>query len=601
MAHEGYSCDATSKALISVRRVSLASYRLSEDVDAVVASDALVSHACRFKSQRGGLDVLCFVHGEADTARLRAQATSGVLRLLVGDASEFEGTDLRNPYGNLVQIEIDLFNGRVEFCTSLVGLPPLFVLRDSRGIALGAPMRPDPSHGMRLSGPDISAAADVLRWGHPIENRTLAANLSLVPACSRGACGPHGAFSIQSLHEHVFKSRFEEANDQSIIEMQIAAFLESTQRLNLKDAVVSLSGGLDSRAVAVAALKRDPTLLCVTLAANQRSLDYQLAREFCAAHGANHRMISTGTQFRAGLAERIVEAGRLTLGVDAVSQSVDLYLYEQLGLGVRSRISGNLGNQVGRGGVESLSVAHPPQAVLSAELCSELESRPLEPWYLRGMQQDGFARTLFTQEVNYWSTANYVLGSSFATQVSPYANRTLIHLSSLLFAARPGLSIATTRSLRKRDTLHRLAGPPADYSFQRRYLAQAAGRARRVAINWGWLADGGWSARWVARALPTVASAALLKFAPKSNGLRNHLPPFGLVDWRVVVKSDLQELVRDVLSSSAVVQSGLFNAQALSVELDRYFGADASPHHGSVIRMLEIGLACTRIKSESTE
>jgi hypothetical protein len=49
------------------------------------------------------------------------------------------------------------------------------------------------------------------------------------------------------------------------------------------------------------------------------------------------------------------------------------------------------------------------------------------------------------------------------------------------------------------------------------------------------------------------------------------------------------------------VQSGLFNDQVMSVELDRYFGADASPHHGSVIRMLEIGLACARIKSESTE
>jgi len=530
---------------------------------------------------------------------LQAQATSGVLRLSVGDASEFQGTDLDNPYGNLVQIEIDLLNGRVEFCTSLVGLPPLFVLRDSRGVALGAPTRPDVSHGMPLSGPDKAAAADILRWGHPIENRTLAANLSLVPACSRGACGPHGAFSIQSLQEHVFKSRFEDANDHSIVEMQIAAFRESIQRLNLKDAVVSLSGGLDSRAVAVAALNRDPTLLCVTLAANQRSLDYRLASDFCKVHGANHRMISTGMEFRSGLAARIVEAGRLTLGVDAVSQSVDLYLYEKLGLGVHSRISGNLGNQVGRGGVESLSVTHPPQAVLSAELHSELESRPLEPWYLRGMQQDGFARTLFTQEVNYWSTANYVLGSNFATQVSPYANRHLIQLSSHLFTRRHELFSATSRQLRKRDTLHRLAGPAPDYSFQRRYLAGAAGSARRVAINWGWLADGGWSARWVARALPTVASAALLKLAPHSKSLRDRLPPFGLVDWRALVKSDLQELVRDVLSSSAVAQSGLFINHALPNMLDHYFNSDAGLHHGSLVRMLEIGLACMHLKDES--
>ena len=601
MDHEGYSLDANSKALISVRRVSLASYRLSEDAGAVLAPDALGSHACRFTSQRGGLDIVCFVHGAADIARLQAQATSGVLRLLVGDASEFQGTDLDNPYGNLVQIEIDLLNGRVEFCTSLVGLPPLFLLRDSRGRALGVPTRPDSSHGMRLSEPDVSAAADVLRWGHPIGNRTLAANLSLVPACSRGVFGPHGAFSAYSLQEAVFNSRFDGVDDQTLVEMQIAAFGEATQRMDLKDAVISLSGGLDSRAVAVAALIRDPKLLCVTLAANQRSLDYRLARRFCETFGANHKIISTGVQFRAGLADRVIEAARLTLGVDAVSQSVDLYLYEQLGSGVRSRISGNLGNQVGRGGVESLSVSQPPQAVLTADLRSELASRPLEPWYLRGMKQDGFSQTLFTEEVNYWSTANYALGSSFATQVSPYANRKLIHLASHLFTGRSELSIATVRSLRKRDTLHRLAGPSADYSFQRRYLAGAAGPARRVAINWGWLADGGWSARWVARALPTVASAALLKLAPQSKSLRDHLPPFGLVDWRALVKRDLQELVRDVLSSSAVVQSGLFNDQVMSVELDRYFGADASPHHGSVIRMLEIGLACARIKSESTE
>jgi len=582
---------------IAVKRLSAAKFNGGEPHLQECNAEPTSSLVLRLVSLAGQLEVIVEARHLEDLSALRLQADHGRMRLLIGDESQLEYFDLTECYANLLQADLDLRLGCVHCSTSVVGLPPLFIVEAARGAALAAPLRPDRAHALGLGRLDLEAAADVLRWGHPIDNRTLACGLRLAPPGSRvtlSAAGVH----IERLPSADWDLTSTNADPAEIVEQQMAVFARAAGRMDARAAFMSLSGGLDSRAVAAATLCAGRVVPCVTLALERRSLDAQLAAAFCKVYGLEHRIILTGDAFCRGLAERVVRSAHMTLGVSALSQSIDLYLYEQMGSNIPNRISGNLGNQVGRGGVESVTASVHPGEGFSPELRRALDARPVEPWYVTRMRTQGFSRTLFTEEVNYWSIPNYVLGSAYAVQLTPYADRRLIRLSAQLFAGLDELRAPTARSIRQRDLRHRLAGPPIKQSFQRSFLRDFDARGKRVAINWGWLARGGWSPRWLLAALPTVASAGLSKFAPAMHGIRRALPPFGLADWPALLREDLRELTNDCFASEAVRNSGLFDPEKMARLLDRHFrGIEA--HHETVARVLEIGLACLVVAEDN--
>jgi hypothetical protein len=572
---------------IAVKRLSAASF-LPGLVGGAASVRSASSTELRLLGGNGTLEIIVEARDCHSATLLRAQAASGRLRVLVGDESELATFDLSSSHANLVQFDVHIDEGRVDFTTSCVGLPPVFQLDSNRGTAISSPTRPDPMHGIALSALDLLGAADVLRWGHPIDDRTLASNLHLARVGTCFTLRNHELTKIRALP--LVLSAAERSCDE-IIEEQVGAFARVAGKLIHDDGVMSLSGGLDSRAAAAALFAAGKEIKCVTLAADERSLDLRLAAAFCAARGVRHEVVLTGEAFRSGLADRVLRSAEHTLGVSALAQSVDLYLYEQLGPSVTRRVSGNLGNQVGRGGVESLTATPHPDEILTPYIRSALATRPLEPWYVDRMRSTGFAQTLFTQEVNYWSIANYVLGSSFAVQQSPYADRALIRLASELFRHFPDLRAPTVRDIRRRDLRHRLAGPPVATSFQRQFLGRFDTPGTAIGINWGWLARGGWSPRWLVAAAPTVASAILSKVPAVPQWCRTALPSFGLADWPRLVRSSLRDLTFDTLSSKAVRDSGAFEPDAMGRLLHRHFSG-AESHHATVARSLEIGLAC---------
>jgi hypothetical protein len=579
---------------IAIKRLSAAFYKRDPRFGCPSLEHAISPCILRLSLANGALDVIIETHARHDLDGVRQQADSGRLRLLVGDESELSTFDLSRPYGNLLQVEVDVGRGQIECATSLVGLPPLFVLESEAGTAIGAPTWPDSAHGINCAGIDPLAVADVLRWGHPIDNRTLAANLRLALVGARVALNRDGVVTLPGSADFWRPQVQPPRLLAEIVDEQISTFSRIAARMNMADAFVSLSGGLDSRAAVAGLLAAGRTVTSLTLALDERSLDAQLAAAFCAAHGIEHRMVRLGEEFRRGLADRVVETAGLTLGVSALAQSIDRYLYEQLAPGMRRRVSGNLGNQVGRGGVESLSAAAHPDSIFSPTVRATLASRPLEPWYVSRMRSQGFARTLFSEEVNYWSIPNYVLGSAFAVQQTPYADRDLIRLASELFSLLAEFRSPTVQSIRKRDLRHRFAGPPLRKSFQRQFLRRFDSAGRKVAINWGWLASGGWSLPWLLSACPTAISAALLKAPEPARRLRRLLPPFGLADWPQLVRCELRELTFDTLTSARIRDSGLFDNAAMAKLLDRHFSGD-DPRHATVVRCLEIGLGCNRI------
>ena len=402
----------------------------------------------------------------------------------------------------------------------------------------------------------MDGVADTLRWGHPLDGRTLFANVRLVSANSTVTVSAASAVAIAP-REWSNLQEFSSLTPAEIVREQVAAFAQAAGRLQTVNAFMSLSGGLDSRTSLVALLSHGHRLPCVTMAGSPDSLDVRLAKAFCEAHGLNHDTVLLGGEFYRRSPELLIRSAHLTGGVSCLSQTADLFLYESMPASFTARISGNLGNQVGRGGVESLSAYQPSPEVFSPEVRERLAARPLSPWFIPRLAGEDYGRTLFGQEVPYWSIANYVVGSSRAYQLTPYADRHLMNLSRAAFTRDTELQHPTWKVLRARDLRHRLAGTPRALSFQRQFLVQNDLQARRIPLNWGWRARGRPVSRMELTAMASAADAGFIKLGGKSKLVRPAARWFSsklghrsaLVDWPFVIRTHLRELAMDTFAS----------------------------------------------------
>jgi hypothetical protein len=86
------------------------------------------------------------------------------------------------------------------------------------------------------------------------------------------------------------------------------------------------------------------------------SLDARLAAAVCRPYRIQHEVIGFDESFAAEVGERALTASRLSGGLAAVGEAIEVAFYERIGGPWRSRISGFLGNQIGRGGHEQVSL-----------------------------------------------------------------------------------------------------------------------------------------------------------------------------------------------------------------------------------------------------
>jgi hypothetical protein len=532
--------------------------------------------------------------------KLKQAVASGVLRLVVGDYTEPGVSAKEGLCANAALVDIDTVTGRVQAISSVVGLPPIAVY-EGRGVAYlsspGLPLRAP------LSEVDIEGVADTLRWGHPLDGRTLFNHLRIVPARTR--------VSLEANREVYFERIQPTSTSPSLlrsrgpVEAQAGALLQAASRLPTTDAFLSLSGGLDSRTALVALLQSGRTVRCVSMAGSPFTLDFRLARRFCEAHGLAHQVIEFGDDYARRLPDLVMQSAALTGGVACLSQTIDLYLYSQVEGRSHTRISGHLGNQVGRGGVESISAARLTDRIFSQDLRLVLDKRPVEPWFVSRMARLGFASVLFEQEVHYWSIANYMLGSSCALQLSPYADVTLIEMAKAAISGDPRFHNPTNTSIRNRDIRHRLCGPPLARSFQRAVLMRYDQAGPNIPMNWGWRARGGWSVRWAPAAVRTAADAVACKLGRQRKSLRilTQLSralgrPSTLVPWPELLRSRLRAFTCDTLLSRNAADSGLFEVTALRRALDDHFCYRAD-HHSTICRALEIAIGLVSAKTRA--
>ena len=240
-------------------------------------------------------------------------------------------------------------------------------------------------------------------------------------------------------------------------------------RMEVTSSVLSLTAGLDTRTVFTTLADQNRLVPAVTMSGVNRSLDARAAARLCRAYGVSHSLVTIGDRFARGLADYVQEASRLSGGLASLRQAPEVYLYHQLGGSFDARISGNLGNQVGRGGTEGVSTRRAELGILSPALRDA--STEAGHWLLRQLYGSGMSAIEFIlqQEIPFSSVGNFSIGNHFAVQKSPYADRALVETLSM----RPVGGSAPSGSLikmRLRDLKHRFFGEPESTSFQRSLL-----------------------------------------------------------------------------------------------------------------------------------
>jgi Asparagine synthase len=518
----------------------------------------------------------------------------GELRLVVGDVAEALASRGMEMCANATVVRLDVRSSTAEISTSLTGLPPLFVFKEGARRALSSPFIPNAASGSLR--PDLDGIADCLRWGHPLDGRTLFADLKITPSNSRVQVGANGDFTEET-QSWPADEALAALSAYELVSQQVSVFLDAAGRFDTSQAFVSLSGGLDSRASLVGLLAHNRRPACVTMAGSHKNLDAQLARAFCESYGLQHNIVVLDDSFRTRLPDLVADAARASGGVACLSQSADLFMYEKLQSEFTSRISGNLGNQVGRGGVESLAAYQPSPEVFSLQIQQKLHARSVAPWFIPRLVGKNYAQVLFGQEVPFWSMANYVVGSTRAQQLTPYADRRLLLLARELFARNPDFRRPTRKLMRKRDLRHRIFGTPLRSSFQRQLLASHDRLGESVPLNWGWHAAGGGSIVGRLSAIASATDAAMIKLA-RDSGMASPVATWlssklghrsALVDWRHMLRRSLRDLVFDTFGSHAVIQSEVFDIPVVQSILQKHFNG-VSDHHLTIVRAFEVAL-----------
>ncbi len=534
------------------------------------------------------------------TAGGRATATGSPL-LCLGDSADLVPGESGIPMANATLIKPDLNARRVHALSSIIGLPPLFQYEDEQQRILTS----DPfclvslvSRGLQF---EPEAILDLCSYGFVIGQRTLFQNLQLVPAGTSLDITSNGT-------QLKFAWKFHAAEPMpdwnEYTELQIEAFLRVLRRMELSNSFLSLTAGLDTRTIFTALIGMKRPIPSYTLSGEIPSLDAKTARTLCKHYGVPHEIIPLDAEFRRNLADYTIAASRLSCGLASLGQAHQVYLYKKLPRAYSGRVSGNMGNQLGRKGVERVSMRSADPAVLEPELRKRIAARPAFAWDNRDRGCAlGSHEFLFQEEFTFTQLANYMVGQSFAIQQSPYASRELIGLCYRQPRREEADARVSKLRLRLNDLHHRFLGEPELYSFQRRLIHRSGGFAASYPINWGWRAKGGVSFPGAVRGLLTAVdgytersgwdtgfSGRVLRGLGVT-GLHEHRKP------KVWLRESLRDFTHDTLLSTEAKNSGVLDIPNVTRMLDQHYKDHAS-HHGALVVALDLALAAINFRAK---
>jgi hypothetical protein len=521
----------------------------------------------------------------------------GNLTLLVGDDAEWREAQGRSCMAAAACVTWNPMRSSLRVLSSVVALPPLFIYRGPGVIAIASELALLRAiRGSRFTI-DPQAAVQLFKVGYPLDHRTLFTEVTLMP-------GGH-SFRVEAAGRIELTRSWDPPAPQpatspsSHVSLQVEAFREAVSTLELSGSLLSLTGGLDTRAILAALSEARIALPACTLSGGPRlSLDARMAEVLCRAYRLPHVVVTLDQRFLKDLPRYLVEASQLSGGLASLEQAHEVYFYEQLqGLGSR-RLSGHVGNQIGRQHLERISMRGADTRVLHDAIRMAAGEEPSEHWLIRAGGSAGhtLTRSLIEYEVPFASLSNYSIGHHFMIQQSPYANRRLIEAS--LKAAADGREGGAFQPRRARlnALAHRFVGQPRTRSFQRKLIEATGGAVADFPINWGWRARGGVSAKGL--------GWGLLAFADSMSSRTPRLARIGRQSLRLLgaegmgeitqyprwLNTVLRDFVNDTLRSRLVTQSGLFDAARVARLSDEHYRGTRS-HYTTLVATLDLALA----------
>lgn len=462
------------------------------------------------------------------------------------------------------KVDVDVNHTSVRALTSIVALPGIFLYQDPHRLVMTTDLfllNAVPGLSLQFNRQAVRESAFI---GHPVGFRTLFQNVSLLPGGHEVRVDAHRNVSISAAW--AMPETDPAPNWRIYLEMQIEAFEAAMDRIKVVKSVLSLTGGLDTRTILAALTRSGRPVPACTMSGMRTLLDATIARQLCRNYGINHEIIPIAEDFLASLPSWVESASRLSGGLTGISQAHEVYFNHMLAGQFQTRISGFLGNQVGRLGTEKVSYRRCDLSLLAGPGSSAEEKY----WYEKIMVEDGHLdyRFLLQEEVPFSSVGNYSIGSRFLTQQSPYADRTLIELYSRRPLANRSKSTPSFLRLRLNDLHHRFLGEPADVSFQRTFVNRAGGYAAECPINWGWQAKGGMSFRGLVNGNLALLDAftsrqkvgGMLESLLEASGITGRHEYLYYDKW---ISLRLKDMVGELLLGSSIRGTDLFEPRRL--------------------------------------
>jgi hypothetical protein len=529
-----------------------------------------------------------------DGDREAIQSTSTQSSFVLGDSQD-AGSSPQAFLGHGVLLELSLASGQACIQTSISGCPPVFVYRDGTQTIVASSIERIATLRRGNLEFDPQGLVDLAAIGYPIEHRTLFTNISVVPAGMGLAIDAMRGLRIVSHWEPPLESPFK--NLQEYILAQSEALAAALARMDLSGTFLSLTAGLDTRAI-LALLVRDKRILPArTITSVVESIDARCAAALCRGYDIAHEMIRLNEAFLRQFSECALEASRRSGGLSSFGEASEVYFYRAVSNAFTSRLSGNLGNQVGRSSTESTRIRGTPLEVIAEDVIAAAIPVRAQHWLAEiASKNHGLGPLdLVQSERLFASMGNSCIGSSYVTQQTPYADRTVI-IQKVREPTLPRYEAATMKALRIRDLKHRFLGDPIRTSFQRQIVAKVGGIVAHTPINWGWRPSGGLSVSGTALGTLGLLDMIINTRLPR-RGLASRisarigidgLSGFQYVD--LLRERSVSEFVKDTLHATAAQQCSALNTLVVRRALKK--GFDDRSARATLLFALDIALAC---------
>jgi len=522
---------------------------------------------------------------------------AGRVTLIVGDDAEWEESQGKVCMGNAACLEWDAVQGSISVLSSIVAMPPIFVCRTPGAVVVTSELYLLRAVAQLPLAINPQSALELFEFGYPLGHRTLFTGVTLMPGAHCLQLDVHGGDHLTRSWNPPQPEPLSEPS--SSVALQAEAFRRAVTNLHLTNSLFALTGGLDTRAVLAVLSKTAARPTACTMSGSPAvCLDARLAMALCREYRLEHVLVTLGEQYVRDLPAYVVEASRLSGGLASLDQAHEVYFNRQLnGVGSR-RLSGNLGNQLARRGLEAYATRDAAFDVLNEGLARAASVQRQQHWLDSATRnsESTLLQLLLECEAPFSSIGNFSIGQHFMIQQTPYANRLLIEMA-LRSPLQAGASEHfKARQARLRHVGRRFFGQARAHSFQCSVIRAAGGAAAHYPINWGWRAAGGISLRGLGWGVLAFADAASTTCYASSAPIRKILSAVGasgleeIRQSRLWLDTVLREFVNDTLRSKPVAESGLFSAAALVRVLDEHYDG-INPHHATIVATLDLALA----------